>query len=170
MISDTLPEHLSANRFIDAKEEISGPLDPQHYKRFAEMATLASGAKVSLRGYSEPYGPKLVVGELQAEAQMTCRRCLKPVTVVLESSLRWGLVFSESEMQDLEKDLDPILVEEGQIPLRQAIEDELVLLLPIMPTHESCNSEWISDTESVDISENKSPFAVLAGLKNEQGS
>tara|TARA_Y200000002_G_scaffold378582_1_gene386224 strand:+ start:988 stop:1500 length:513 start_codon:yes stop_codon:yes gene_type:complete len=170
MISDTLPEHLSANRFIDAKEEISGPLDPQHYKRFAEIATLASGANVTLRGYSEPYGSKVIVGELQAAAQMTCRRCLKPVTVVLESSLRWGLVFSESEMQDLEKDLDPILVEEGQIPLRQAIEDELVLLLPIMPTHESCNSEWISDTESVDISENKSPFAVLAALKNEQGS
>ena len=170
MILDTLPEHLSANRFIDAKEEISGPLDPQHYKRFAEMATLSSGAKVTLRGYGELYGSKVIVGELQAEAQMTCRRCLEPVTVVLESSIRWGLVFSESEMQDLEKDMDPILVEEGQIPLRQAIEDELVLLLPIMPTHESCNSEWISDTESVDISENKSPFAVLAALKNEQGS
>ena len=88
------------------------------------MATLASGAKVALRGFREPYGSKLIVGELKAEAQMTCRRCLKPVTVVLESSIRWGLVFSESEMQDLEKDMDPILVEEGQIPLRQAIEDE----------------------------------------------
>ena len=134
------------------------------------MATLASGAKVSLRGYGEPYGPKLVVGELRAKAQMTCRRCLKPVTVALEGPIRWGLVFSESEMQGLDKDLDPILVEEGQLPLRQAIEDELVLLLPIIPTHESCNSEWISDTEPVDVSENKSPFAVLAGLKNKQGS
>ena len=170
MISDTLPEHLSANRFLDGTEEISGPLDPQDYKRFAEMATLASGAKVALRGFREPYGSKVIVGELQAEAQMTCRRCLKPVTVALESSIRWGLVFSESEMHDLEKDMDPILVDEGQIPLRQAIEDELVLLLPIMPTHESCKSEWIPDTESVDISENKSPFAVLAALKNEQGS
>jgi uncharacterized protein len=170
MISDTLPEHLSANRFIDATEEISGPLDPRDYKRFAEMATLSSGARVSLRGYREPYGPKLVVGELHAEAQMTCRRCLKPVTVALEGSIRWGLVFSESEMQDLDKGLDPILVEEGRLPLRQAIEDELVLLLPIIPAHESCNSEWISDTESVDVSENKSPFAVLAALKNQQGS
>ena len=134
------------------------------------MATLASGARVALRGFREPHGPKVIVGELEAEAQMTCRRCLKPVTVVLESSIRWGLVFSESEMQDVEKDLDPILVEEGQIPLRQAIEDELVLLLPIMPIHESCKSEWISDSETIDISENKSPFAVLAALKNEQGS
>ncbi|MBU25466.1 MAG: hypothetical protein CMD99_05490 [Gammaproteobacteria bacterium] len=166
MILDTLPEQLGANRFIDANEELSGPLDCKHYKRFAEMATLAPGARLTLRGYREPYGPAVVVGELQAEAQMTCRRCLKPVTVVLEGAIRWGIVFSESEIQGLDKDLDPILVEEGQLPLRQAIEDELVLLLPIMPTHESCNSDWILDTELVDVSEKKSPFAVLAVLKN----
>ena len=69
MISDTLPEHLSANRFIDAKEEISGPLDPQHYKRFGEMATLLSGAKVSLRGYSDP-GSKLIVGASRSANDM----------------------------------------------------------------------------------------------------
>ena len=170
MNSDTLPEHLSANRFIDAKGEISGPLDPQHYKRFAEMATLLSGATVVLRGCVEPFGPKVVVGEIQAEAQMTCQRCLKPMTVVLESPIRWGLVFSELEIQSLDNDIDPILVEEGQLHLRQAIEDELVLLLPIMPMHESCNREWISDSERVDVSEKKSPFAVLAAFKNEQGS
>ena len=170
MNSDILPEHFSANRFIDAKEEISGPLDPQHYKRFAEIATLSSGANVVLRGYVEPFGPKVVVGELRAKALMTCQRCLKPMTVALEGSIRWGLVFSELEIKGLDKDLDPILVEGGQLPLRQAIEDELVLLLPIMPMHESCNSGWISDTESVDVSEKKSPFAVLAALKNEQGS
>ena len=170
MILDTLPEHVNANRFIDAKEEISGHLEPQHYKRFAEMANLAPSAKVVLHGYSEPFGPKVVVGKLEAEAQMICQRCLKPVTVALEGSIRWGLVFSESEMEGLDRDLDPILVEEGQLPLRQAIEDELILLLPIMPTHQSCNSDWISDTEPVDVSEKKSPFAVLAALKNEQGS
>ncbi|MBU29977.1 MAG: hypothetical protein CMD54_07690 [Gammaproteobacteria bacterium] len=95
---------------------------------------------------------------------------MKPMTVVLESPIRWGLVFSELEIQSLDNDLDPILVEEGQLHLRQAIEDELVLLLPIMPMHETCNREWISDSERVDVSEKKSPFAVLAAFKNEQGS
>ena len=101
---------------------------------------------------------------------MTCQRCLRPVTVTLQGSIHWGLVFSEREMQSLDQELDPILVEEGQLFLRQAIEDELVLLLPIMPTHDSCDNGWTPDPEPGDVLENKSPFAVLAALKNEQGS
>jgi uncharacterized protein len=101
---------------------------------------------------------------------MTCQRCLQPVTVTLKGSIHWGLVFSEGEMQGLDQELDPILIEEGQLFLRQAIEDEMVLLLPIMPMHDSCDSGWTPDPEPGDVSESKSPFAVLAALKNEQGS
>jgi uncharacterized protein len=90
--------------------------------------------------------------------------------MTLEGSVRWGLVFSETEMQSLDKQLDPILIEEGQLLLRQAIEDELVLLLPIMPMHDSCDNGWTPDPEPGDVSEKGSPFAVLASLKNEQGS
>jgi uncharacterized protein len=90
--------------------------------------------------------------------------------MTLEGSVCWGLVFSETEMQSLDKQLDPILIEEGQLLLRQAIEDELVLLLPIMPMHDSCDSGWTPDPEPGDVSEKESPFAVLASLKNEQGS
>jgi len=79
-------------------------------------------------------------------------------------------VFSESEMQSLDQELDPILIEEGQLFLRQAIEDEMVLLLPIMPMHESCDSGWTPDPEPGDVPEKESPFAALAALKNEQGS
>ena len=165
-----MPEHLNANRFIDATEEISVPLEPQHYKRFAEMATLLPGGQVTVRGSREPYGPRVVSGELQCEASMICQRCLQPVTVTLKGSIRWGLVFSEREMQSLDQWLDPVLVEEGQLFLRHAIEDELVLLLPILPMHDSCDNGWNPDLESGDVSEKKSPFAVLASLKNEQGS
>ena len=73
-------------------------------------------------------------------------------------------------MQSLDEELDPILIEEGQLFLRQAIEDEMVLLLPIMPLHESCDIGWTPDPKPGDVSEKESPFKVLAALKNEQGS
>ena len=76
------------------------------------MATLLPGGRATIRGSKEQYGPRVVSGELQCEASMTCQRCLQPVTVPLEGSIRWGLVFSESEMQSLEQGLDPILIEE----------------------------------------------------------
>jgi len=134
------------------------------------MASLLPGGGAVTRGTRRQYGPRVVSGELQCEARMTCQRCLQPVTVALEVSIYWGLVFSESEMQSLDQELDPILIEEGQLFLRQAIEDEMVLLLPIMPMHESCDIGWTPDPEPGDVSEQESPFTVLAALKNEQGS
>jgi uncharacterized protein len=168
MFSDILPEYLGANRFIDAKESLSGPLEPQHYKRFAEMATMEPGGTYGVAGSREPYGPRTVRGHVVCSATVTCQRCLKPMSINLAGEIVWGLVFSEVEMQNLEKKLDPILIDSGQLALRQAIEDELVLLLPIMPMHDECDSGWIPDSEPGDALKNESPFAVLAGLKNEK--
>ena len=170
MFSDTLPEHLNANRFIDAGETLSGILQPEHYKRLAEMATLLPGGTASVTGSRVPYGPRRVVGTLGCDVEMVCQRCLEPVRLRLDGSIAWGLVFSETEMQSLDKALDPILIEDGELLLRQAIEDELVLLLPIMPMHEACDSGWTPDPEPGDAPERESPFAVLTQLKNEQGS
>ncbi len=167
MFSDTLPEHLNANRFIDSGETVTGELEPAHYKRFAEMATLVPGGTVSVTGSKEPYGPRRVSGTVAFEAEMTCQRCLEPVRFPLEGTIAWGLCFSEAEMQSLAKELDPVLIEDGQLRLRQALEDELVLLLPIMPMHESCDSGWTPDPEPGDAPEKESPFAVLTQLKNE---
>ena len=170
MFSVSLPDRLNANRFIDAKVEVSGPLDPEHYKRFSEMATLLPGGTVSIRGSRVQFGPREVWGKLVCCAEMTCQRCMQPVAVALEGAIRWGLVSSEAEMQSLERGLDPIMLDEGQVLLRQAVEDELVLLLPIMPMHEVCDSGWTPDPKPGDVLKKESPFAVLATLKNKQGS
>ena len=166
MFADTLPDRLNANRFIDAKGKLSGTLDPEHYKRFSEMANLLPGGTVSIHGSRVQFGPREICGRLVCRAEMTCQRCMQPVTVALEGAIRWGLVSSEAEMQSLDRDLDPIILDEGQVLVRQAVEDELVLLLPIMPMHEACDSGWTPDPKPGDVLEKESPFAVLAALKN----
>ena len=165
MFSDTLPEHLNANRFIEARETLSGTLQPEQYKRLAEMATLKSGGTVTLTGSRDPYGPRKVLGKIACEVEMTCQRCMRPVSLSLAGEIAWGLVFSDAEMQNLDKMLDPVVIEEGELLLRQAIEDELVLLLPIMPMHDACDSGWTPDPEPGDAPERESPFAVLTQLK-----
>ena len=134
------------------------------------MATLLPGGTISIRGSRVQFGPREVRGGLLCGAEMTCQRCMQPVTVSLRGAIRWGLVSSEAEMQSLDRDLDPIMLDEGQILVRQAVEDELVLLLPIMPMHEACDSGWIPDPISGDALQKESPFAVLGALKNKQRS
>ena len=169
MFSDVLPELLNANRFIDAQEAGSAVLEARHFARFAEAATLQAGGQITLTGRRDPYGPRVIEGHLTCDATVTCQRCLQPMVVELSGEICWGLVFAESEMESLDKAYDPILVMEGQIRLREAVEDELMLLLPMMPMHSACDSGWKPD-ETVSQTERESPFAVLSKLKNDKGS
>ena len=43
MFSEPIPERVSAVRFVDEGERLAGALDPAHYKRLAEIATLLPG-------------------------------------------------------------------------------------------------------------------------------
>ena len=173
MFSDTLPELLNANRFIDAQEAASAVLEPKHYQRLSQVATLQPGGQITLTGRRDPFGPRIVEGRVQCTVEMTCQRCLETVTKELEGTIGWGLVFSEVEMQSLDKQFDPVLIVEGQLRLREAVEDELLLLLPMMPMHASCDSGWkpqAEDEYDAPRAERESPFSVLSQLKNEQGS
>jgi Predicted metal-binding, possibly nucleic acid-binding protein len=172
MFSDTLPELLNANRFIDAQEAATAVLEPKHYQRLSQVATLLPGGQITLTGRRDPFGPRVVEGRVKCSVEMICQRCLETVTYELEGMIGWGLVFSELEMQSLDKQFDPILVVEGQLQLREAVEDELMLLLPMMPMHQACDSGWKPQAEDADASsaERESPFSVLSQLKNEQGS
>jgi uncharacterized protein len=169
MFSETLPERLSAVRFVDAGERLAGALEPAHYKRLAEIATLLPGGTAELQGSQDPFGPRVVRGTLQCEVRLTCQRCLQPVDVALSGDILWGLVRDEKAAGQLDRKLDPIVLDDGELWLRQAIEDELLLLVPIMPTHDMCDTGWTSDPEPDLAPARVSPFGVLSALKTEQG-
>lgn len=169
MFYETLPERLNAIRFVDAGEPLAGPLDPEHYKRLAEIATLLPGGQVELVGGRDPFGPPHLRGSVRCQVSLTCQRCLQAVEELLEGPIQWGLVRSEKAAESLDREWDPIVLEEGELWLRHAIEDELLLLVPIMPMHEACDTGWTSDPEPEVEPERVSPFGVLSALKTEQG-
>jgi uncharacterized protein len=172
MFADTLPERLNANRFIDAQEAATAALEPEHYQRLSQVATLQPGGQITLTGRRDPFGPRVVEGWVQCTVDMTCQRCLQTVSKQIEGAIGWGLVVSDAEMQSLDKQLEPVLIVEGQLNVREAVEDELMLLLPMMPMHDSCDSGWKPQEDANDApeAERVSPFSVLSQLKNEQGS
>ncbi|NBS12464.1 MAG: hypothetical protein EBS77_07345 [Gammaproteobacteria bacterium] len=169
MFSETLPERLNAVRFVDAGDRLAGALEPAHYKRFAEIATLMPGGTVELQGARDAFGPRVITGSLRCEAELTCQRCLQPVVVPLVGTLRWGLVRDENAAAQLDREYDPVVLDDGDVWVRQVIEDELLLLVPIMPMHDMCDIGWTSDPEPDVAPERESPFGVLRALKTEQG-
>lgn len=102
--------------------------------------------------------------DVQATARfvMTCRRCLEDVVCVVETSARLLLVPPGEALPDEsleDDDFDPVHVWRD-FNVLDAVEEELLLALPLAPTHDDCRMPvaWENGDDS-------SPFAKLKGLK-----
>ena len=99
---------------------------------------------------------------------LQCQRCLHPVDTTLEFDRRIRFVRGEEEAATLDADLeDDVLALTRALDLRELIEDELLLALPLVPRHELCPTPLSVAEEDAPQSpdDRPNPFAVLAGLK-----
>lgn len=102
---------------------------------------------------------------------LTCQRCLGPVAVPLVVDRWFRFVCSEevAETEDEEADED-VLVLEKQFKLRDLIEDEVLMAMPLVPRHEVCPGKVKLSVADPDFEAAQAakprPFEALAALKN----
>jgi uncharacterized protein len=112
----------------------------------------------------------LVEGTIEAELQLLCQRCMRPMTFSVRAHPHLAWVKSEDAAAELAADYDPLLAPEGRVELAELVTDELLLALPLVPRHEdsagcgktarAARPKRATPTEDV-----KKPFAALASLK-----
>ncbi len=106
---------------------------------------------------------------LQAQARVAreCQRCLQPLLLALgvDRAFRFAPTEDEAAAQDADSE-DDVLVSSRHFDLRELIEDELLLALPIVPMHDECPAPPVSP-EQAPAAEDAAPhpFAALAALK-----
>ncbi|MFO6420194.1 YceD family protein [Hylemonella sp. W303a] len=113
---------------------------------------------------------------LRAETvlSLTCQRCLEPVDMPLavERSFRFVATEAQAEIEDEESEED-VLAISREFDLLALVEDELLMELPLAPTHESCPSRPSFSVADADFKEpaldKPNPFAALAGLRTGKG-
>lgn len=73
---------------------------------------------------------------VHGELQLTCQRCFAPVGWPLDVDVALTAVASEDEAGELADPFDSIVLDEdGGLPLRAAVEDEILAALPLAPVH-----------------------------------
>jgi uncharacterized protein len=171
---------LDVRAFAQAGDSMSGDDPLRHYLRLA--ADLHGHAiewhdllvQWNIRGEMvAPAGgkPQLWMHlQLRAQLPMTCQRCLGQVLmpVALDNSYRFVADEETAEAEDDNCDED-LLVLSKQFDLRELLEDELLLELPLMPKHEACpeHVKLASTDEDFKAALTQKPnaFAVLGSLK-----
>lgn len=178
-----LPERLDVRSFAQASGQISEETPLTRFARLAEELSESSPAKAtalvrwraegSVRTDSQGAAPAIWL-HLQAEAivPLQCQRCLGSVETALDVDRWFRFVADEAaaEVQDEESEED-VLVLEPLMSLRDLLEDELLMSLPIVPMHETCPVPVVMQASDPGVASESGdnppvhPFAALAQLK-----
>ena len=110
-----------------------------------------------------------ISGKGCVSATLICQRCTGDLEVELDIDFVFSPVKNEEAAENLPSYYDAIeLNDNGEVNLRELVEDELILAIPLIPRHiiEHCNapadSVWGQLPEERD---NQNPFDVLKQLK-----
>jgi uncharacterized protein len=114
-------------------------------------------------------GPPQVWLHVQADAQIAleCQRCLQPVQVAIDARRSFLFVHGEETAAALDADSeDDVLALTRALDLKELLEDELLLSLPLVARHDQCSAPAPAGAEHhVSLEEVPHPFAALAALK-----
>jgi uncharacterized protein len=104
-----------------------------------------------------------IKGNFKVTLKLICQRCLNPFDLYMYTDVNIGLAMSETEIERLPGQYEPMLLTADQISLLTLIEDEVLLGVPMVPLHdsESCPTAGIKEEYKPG---KESPFAALKDL------
>lgn len=102
---------------------------------------------------------------------LVCQRCLQPVTVTLDVRPTIRFVHGADLAQQLDEEgEEDVLDSSAALDLRELVEDELILALPLVPRHDVCKQPLAQASPGADdegTAPDAHPFAMLESLRRE---
>ena len=171
-MSVTLPESVDAWRMVSARRSFQGTLPIASMSRLCEVLANTDGVvEFELDFGRDSFGSDYVDVRAQASLTLICQRTLEPFALPVVVDTRLGLIKLERDEAGLPPDCEPLLVpEDGRLKPADVIEDELLLVLPLVPINpDSSLPDEVTghdlDEESSGHERSENPFAVLRELK-----
>jgi uncharacterized protein len=117
-------------------------------------------------GKQDGFGRPALGLSVSGALELTCQRCLKPMSfpLVVEATLILARSEEEIEAQPVDPDGPDRIVGSREMSVGTLLEDEILLAIPFAPRHERCSGD-----PAVKGEVKASPFADLRGLLNRSG-
>lgn len=170
--------YVNALEFARLAQSVQGEVDVLDLERLTEDLPEEQPGRIvwQLQGQRDAAGRLYLDVQAHGELQLECQRCLRPFTwpVAVHNKLRLLASRSEIEAMDAREaqgdagDEEYILAN-ARLDSLGVVEDELILALPYVPSHEVCPDQLDSGQDEREDEEKESgrpsPFAVLGQLK-----
>jgi uncharacterized protein len=129
-----IPQHVSALKALSTGQSFAGSLPVAQLPRLtAVLADAAGTLEVELAAAKDAAGKAWLSVSIRGPLMLTCQRGLHPFPWACDLQPRLRLVASEAEEERALKDSDPYLIRDDRLPLRELVEEEVLLGLPIVP-------------------------------------
>ncbi len=177
-MSSALPEAVDAWRMVSARRIFEGRIRLDSMPRLAMYLADAEGeCGYQLEFDRDATGIAYLQVHAEARLPLVCQRTLERFELPVSIRQRLGLIRGEAEEAGLPEGYEPMLVPlDGTLRPADAIEDELILAVPVVPLSERGVTEdgvvWQDGDGPLAPSQDSleaSPFAALAGWKKRAG-
>lgn len=157
---------------VSARRSFEGTLPVAVMKRLCGALANADGmVRFELDFGRDSLGIDYVDVRATASLTLVCQRTLEPFVLPVEVNTRLGLIRAERDEAGLPPDCEALLVaEDGRLNPADVIEDELLLVLPLIPVNPDSSlpdevTSHAPDDDAVDAGRSENPFAILRELK-----
>ena len=165
MFDTPLARILDSRKLCDAQQHITGSIVVAELDGLLSYLESDAGkVEVTLQFQRDERRRPLITGRVEAKGvEIICQRCLQIDAQDLCVDLNVVVVLDESQAEKLPAECDAWIVEDGQLNVRELLDQELILSLPIVPYHADCKVETQYGDAGA-AQEQESPFGVLASL------
>ncbi len=164
-----LNARIDARRWADRSSTLQTTVHFDRMRRLAEVVDPTSApCEVEFQFGLDPHHQIRAKLHLRGVMRLSCQRCLEVMDWPVDEVIDFRVVQDEAQLQEDEDYL--LMDEEGCLLLAEVVEDELLLVVPMVPRHESCTltggpSQGHDEAEMAGMSsERVRPFAGLDAL------
>jgi len=166
-----IPQQVDALKACTQGATYEGLIMPQGLPRLsAAVVSIQREVTVKIDFFRDENGYRVVTGEMDALIAVECQRCLSALDFDLHAEMDLAIVTSDEQLERLPTECEGwLLGEDAVADLYQAVEEELLLALPIVAYHQGGNclaqDQYSSGDVVESVSSKKNPFAILGALK-----
>jgi uncharacterized protein len=123
------------DRLADRQADIAFEIPLGQLPRVRTLLASSAGKVSGVAHFRREAGFRVAELEWSGVANLICQRCLEPMQWPVGGAARVALVMAESEADRVPQEFETMLAPENRIRVRDLVEEEMLLALPLAPLH-----------------------------------
>ena len=168
-LNKSLPEQLKLFKFAKKEVCLSGLYQISDFPKISEIASnKKENVSVDLSFYLNNNKTPCVDGIIELDIVLACQRCLDDLFIGLKINFNLAFIRHNQESEEIDSLYEIYVIEEEELATHDLISDEILLSIPMVPTHDYDCIKEISKQETVER-KSENPFAILKKIKIADG-